>query len=486
MNRNIVISACRTVATALLLIIFMASSSCSDWLDVRPKTEEEASVHFSTDDGFKSALAGVYIMLSKPELYGKELTFGMIGMLAQEWGDGDDLYSNSDYNYLRDYNYERIGSKWRIESVWTNMYKAIANINTLLQYSELQGSVLNEYNYGVIRGEALALRAFMHFELFRMFAPHDFSDASALYIPYVVEPEPVVSPQLTANAFFDLALKDIDEALELLKVDPIHTGADVTGVDNGYLANRNFHLNYYAVLGLKARVALYKGDHQKALSAAREVIGAKEQKGLFPWVDPNDLTTTYINLRDRTFSSEHLFALHIPMLNEYIKGCFREFTKPRTVRINPNSLYEPDDYRKAIYETYSGASNVLSKFWQMDNEYIAGTGTVKPKRDRMPVIRVSEMYYIEAECLKESDLATAVSVLNKLRGGRGLEPIKGIDSAEKLQEELTREYYREFVGEGQLYFYHKRLGTPNIDKQHANANYVFPMPDLEIDLGKRE
>jgi hypothetical protein len=269
-------------------------------------------------------------------------------------------------------------------------------------------------------------------------------------------------------------------------VDPIFTGADVTGVDNGYLANRNFHLNYYAVLGLKARVALYKGDHQQALAAAREVIGAKEQKALFPWVDPNDLTTTYINLRDRTFSSEHLFALHIPLLNEYIKGCFREFTKPRTVRIDPNSLYEPDDFRKAIYETYSGASNVLSKFWQMDNEYIAGVGTVKPKRDRMPVIRVSEMYYIEAECLKESDLAAAVSSLNKLRSGRGLEPIKGIDSGEKLQEELTREYYREFVGEGQLYFYHKRIGTPNIDKQHANANYVFPMPDLEIDLGKRE
>lgn len=65
----------------------------------------------------------------------------------------------------------------------------------------------------------------------------------------------------------EYTLKDVEAALELLKSDPILTGEDVSGVDNGYLANRNFHLNYYAVLGLKARICLYAKNVTLAYSA---------------------------------------------------------------------------------------------------------------------------------------------------------------------------------------------------------------------------
>lgn len=467
---------------AFLLVL---GSSCSDWLDVKPKTEEEASELFSTQDGFKEALAGIYIGLSQSELYGKELTFGMVSTLGQEWGSGDAFFNASDYHYLRDYNYEQAGPKSKIEKVWNKMYEVIANINTLIQYTELNRDVLVGDNYGVIRGEALALRAFVHFDLLRMFGACDFSEGAQVAIPYVLQPIPAISPQLTPRKFVSLVLEDIDAALRLLECDPIFTGKDVVGVDNGYLANRNFHLNYYAVLGLKARVCLYVGDYTGALAAAREVIEAQEERELFPWVNPEDLTTTYINLRDRTFASEHLFAFNISKLEEFIKGVFREFTKPQALRIDPGTLYEPDDYRKAIYETYSGAANVLSKFWQMDNTFVSGQGEVRPKRDRMPSIRVTEMYYIAAECLKTTDVDEAWKMLNVVREHRGLELIDSTDE-EFLQKELEKEYYREFVGEGQLYFYHKRVGTVNIDNEHANAQYVFPMPDQEIDLGQRK
>ena len=452
------------VVCAVMLALF-CTTSCNDWLEVKPKTEEEADKLFSTLDGFKSALAGVYIGMS------------------QEWGSGSDLGNQySAYSYLLNYNYEQVVSKALIDAVWNKMYEGIANVNTLIQYSDLKREVLGDY-YGVVRGEALALRAYMHFDLLRLFAPYDFSAEAKVAIPYVLEAKPAIAPQLTPTKFVEYALKDVEAALELLKSDPILTGEDVSGVDNGYLANRNFHLNYYAVLGLKARICLYAKDVTAAYGAANEVILAQQQKGLFPWVKTADITTTEANLRDRTFSSEHLFAFNTTKLEEYIKGYFREASLPLMERLMPGELYEADDYRTALYETYSGFANVLTKFWQMDKAYVQGQGYVTPKRNRMPAIRIAEMYYIAAEALKESNIGEALEMLNTLRVHRGLMKLENLDK-DQLQEELGREYYREFIGEGQVFFYHKRMNTSIIAT--ANAVYVLPMPDDEIDLGQRE
>ena len=108
----------------LLVAGLLSATSCNDWLDVKPKTEEEAEELFSTIDGFKSALAGVYIGLSQSGLYGREMTFGMVGVLGQEWGDGATLKTNySAYNYLLNYNYEQSVSKALIDVVWNKMYE---------------------------------------------------------------------------------------------------------------------------------------------------------------------------------------------------------------------------------------------------------------------------------------------------------------------------------------------------------------------------
>lgn len=466
-----------------LALGLVCTTSCNDWLDVKPKTEEEADKLFSTMEGFKSALAGVYIGLSQPDLYGREMTYGMVGVLGQEWSDGATLGSSySAYSYLLNYNYEQSVSKALIDAVWNKMYEHIANVNTLIRYTDLKRDVLGNY-YGVMKGEALALRAYMHFDLLRLFAPYDFAQDAKVAIPYVQEARPAVAPQLTPAKFAELALADVNAALELLKDDPIYTGADVSGIDNGYLANRNFHLNYYAALGLKARIALYAKDMTSAYNAAHEVILAQQEKGVFPWVKTEDITTTEVNLRDRTFSSEHLFAFNTMKLEEYIKSYFREVSTPLMERLRPGVLYEADDYRAALYETYSGFADVLTKFWQLDKVYVAGQGQVSPKKNRMPAIRITEMYYIAAEVLKETDMSAALEMLNTLRAHRGLTNVKNLNK-EELQQELEKEYYREFIGEGQVFFYHKRMNTKMIAT--ANAVYQLPMPDDEIDLGQRQ
>ena len=80
-------------------------------------------------------------------------------------------------------------------------------------------------------------------------------------------------------------------------------------------------------------------------------------------------------------------------------------------------------------------------------------------------------------------MLAALGLLNTLRIHRGLTEVKNL-SKEELQQELEREYYREMIGEGQVFFYHKRMNTKMIAT--ANAVYVLPMPDDEINLGQRQ
>lgn len=50
----------------------------SDWLDVRPKLKIESKDLFESESGFKEALAGVYSNMTSQQLYGRDLTFGII------------------------------------------------------------------------------------------------------------------------------------------------------------------------------------------------------------------------------------------------------------------------------------------------------------------------------------------------------------------------------------------------------------------------
>ena len=68
-----------------LCVVMLATVSCNDWLDVEPKSQVKDKDLFSSETGFKEALSGVYSIMTQEYLYGKELTFGMLGVLAQEW-----------------------------------------------------------------------------------------------------------------------------------------------------------------------------------------------------------------------------------------------------------------------------------------------------------------------------------------------------------------------------------------------------------------
>ena len=56
-------------------------SSCSDWLDVRPADEIKEEYLFETGNGYRTALNGIYRKLATFDLYGSNLSWGLIGSL---------------------------------------------------------------------------------------------------------------------------------------------------------------------------------------------------------------------------------------------------------------------------------------------------------------------------------------------------------------------------------------------------------------------
>lgn len=176
----------------VVLITIGSMSSCSDWLDVKPKSQVKDGELFSSESGFKEALSGVYSLLVTESLYTKELRFGMSGVLAREWS----YYTTVSSGYAGEerYDYTVSATENRIEAIWEGLYNAITNTNVILEVIDGKKSVFNGVNYNIIKGEALALRAFCHFELLRYFGVSWAVNPNQPAIPYVKAYAPVQSP----------------------------------------------------------------------------------------------------------------------------------------------------------------------------------------------------------------------------------------------------------------------------------------------------
>ena len=102
---------------------------------------------------------------------------------------------------------------------------------------------------------------------------------------------------------------------------------------------------------------------------------------------------------------------------------------------------------------------------------------------------MTEAFYIAAECLKESDPQRAIELLNEVRDARNLSayPLPETLSSDQIQEEIYKEYRKEFMGEGgQLFYYYKRLNASEIKGggvTPSKAVYVLPIPSTDIEFG---
>ena len=470
------------IGKLLLLGIGVSLVSCEDWLDVRPKSEILTDMHFEEESGFRDQLAGVYTAMTETSMYGRSLSFGLMSVLSQDY----DLKSESTYRYAAEYNYEETGTKGMIDNIWSSTYNCIANLNIMLKYIDNDPNIFTDNNYKMYKGEILGLRAFLHLEMLRIFSPSPKANNNAMAVPYVTQYDKVVTKQKTVNETMNLIIADLLEAERLLKESDTFLNEELNYTVRW---NRRYYFNYYAVIGTLARAYMYKGDHDNALTYANMIIEESEDyNSNFSWTSDDTMESKYEEQVNRLFSGECLFYLNVKDFNDIVKYHFTSsasnntFTPSETKaeQIFEKGLGLGNDYRLHKNFQYDGADKYLWKYHQ----YEGGACN-----DIVPVLRKTEAYYIAAEILKDSDPERAIELLNLVRDARNLEfaPLSGL-SADQIQDEVRKEYRKEFLAEGQMFFYYKRLDASRIEGAGVNAQsiYVLPMPDTEIEFGERK
>lgn len=460
----------------LFISLMLGSVSCKKWLDVKPKTEVSEDALFLNEQGFKDALIGVYTQMGARTLYGKEFTMGIMDVLAQNYSTS---LSTSGYYQAGRYNYTDAPTKQKIDGFWNGSYKAIANLNNLLENIDHKKNVFVGNNYQLVKGEALALRAFLHFDILRAFGPIPAAGMDNKAIPYITSFNMTVKSLLTINEVMDACLTDLNEAVRLLAVDKqLYSGTE--DVFRSFTRN---HMNYWAATGLMARIYLYKNDQQNAYHKAKEVIDA----GIFPFILSSTISSA--TSPDRTFTGEHLFALYVANLRDINAELFRQVAATNVLTNTStfiNNRFEINnggstDYRFLFLWKTDGAAATKYpvKYW-MDDVNVANY--IK----RIPLIRLSEMYYIAAETAV--DKSEKVSLLNEVRTHRGLPALANTLTATEVETEIFKEYKKEFYQEGQLFYYYKRKNRTQIEGYGSPVGasvYVLPLPDDEIEFNRQ-
>ena len=98
--------------------------------------------------------------------------------------------------------------------------------------------------------------------------------------------------------------------------------------------------------------------------------------------------------------------------------------------------------------------------------------------DMIPVIRLSEMYYIMAEYYaRNANFTEAGKMLDTVRSARGIiSNTSNVASLDDFISKLLKEVRKELIGEGQLYFQYKRL---NYNAFTDGVKFVFDRPENE-------
>lgn len=453
--------------------------SCNNWLDVSPKSQVKEEGLFKSQAGFRDALTGIYTVMARPESYGAGQTMSLLDVLAQTYSE-----VGVEYQHALVYDYKAAGVRDSLAALWKNSYKAIANCNYILKNIEAKKGIFSPGVYEVVKGECLALRAFLHFDLLRGFAPSYLSGAQQAGIPYADRITNQPFPQLTVEQCIGRILADADSARTLIRpFDPIgpeggeytedYNGSTDLISDDGFWLYRKSRMNYYGMTALMARIYLYKSDNQQAVQMAREVI----ESGRFALVTAGQVTSD--QLKDKALAEvmaeqEYIAALYVNHLNDRSAVFFKETGN------EARKLYITDQRKAALFGPLGIDIDWRSLFlFRIPQDESKSFIAKYMDGDVIPLLKLSELYLIMAEGTGD------VYWLEQLRAHRGYEN-HPLPEPVDLAAEIRAEYQREFLAEGQLFYFYKRLDyrtIPNTAQEMGPAVYVFPIPDDEIEFG---
>jgi starch-binding outer membrane protein, SusD/RagB family len=472
-------------------IVLLQGCAKKDVIDLRPEFVPDAVSNPNTFAEVGQLLLGAYQNLRQGSYYGSGSGTGA-GWALMPDVLSDNLYetieSLANSRTMADLQYNT--STAQVSAIWNAPYRVISSVNIVLRDIDKYITPDNQEEADAIKGQAYALRAMAHFDLFRYFAESfDRNSTSILAVPYITEFKVSLDlkpARINNKEFYDLLFADLQEAVSYLGnvTDPINPAG-----------NTRPFIDLAVAYSIQARAFLYAGMWAEAETAATSAIA------LHPLVNLNQ--AAYSGMYNETNVGEIIWNVQFesnqsgPTFLVYFATNERSYFRPSaqiaTVAGN-TGLIQSNDIRYNAFFQNKGGRLALTKY--------KGKGSISDGNANFVVFKTGELYLIRAEArARNNKEALANDDLDALRAARITGYVPGPDlTGAALLNAIADERRRELVGEGHRFFDLKRTtrtlnrgpecGDPSISPTGVcslaptDREWALPIPESETDVNE--
>lgn len=444
----------KTTIVAFAALTLAQSCSKKEVVELTPEFLLDGTTNPSSVKQFEEVLTGAYASLRANNYYGSGSGTGAGWSLMPD-AMSDNLYefraqTLANSRAMADWLYN--SATGQVNGFYVAPYVTIGYANTIIEGIDKYATAANQKQVNRIKGQAIALRALAHFDLFRYFASrYDRSSTTELALAYtktfpVLNSSDVPTPARMSNKdYYDNLFADINQAVTLLSTANIDRAINTT---NGL--TRPF-LDQNGVYALQARVNLYAGNWADAATAATNALSGRP------------LATTqadFSGMYNQTARGEIIWNVQFdegqsgPTFLVFFATNNRNYFRPApeiVVTGGTSGLIRSNDLRYSAFFTILGGQPALTKY--------RGKGTVTNGNANFPAFRSGEMFLIRAEAnarLGGANEITALADLNALRAARISGYVPEVLTGTALLNAIADERRRELVGEGHRFFDLKR------------------------------
>lgn len=456
----------------LLAALAASSASCKKVIEIQETDLIAGATALKTVSNNESAIIAAY------GGFAIEMDILLNATLSDEVKTAGEFY-NAGTTHEWQYSPVDVGIRDNFTAI-VPQYRTIDRVNRVLQAlpnadSTLAGDIQKKLR---LRGEALFLRAFAHFQLFRYYSGN--YDPNGLAMAYLETPDIAPQARITMGPYFVKMLADLTESKGLLP---------------NNLTDKN-RATFLAATALHARIALYMRDWPTAEAQSTIYINALPlaSAATFPgiWTDANTNEVAFQMVRTTANRIGSLFrgtSASLAQIGTVVWSpsdkLFNSYDQVNDVRFNSYIKVEP------LLANANRPSRIVQKY--------AGTGYATPNENvnNAKVFRTGEMYLIRAEARAEQNkitgLNSAESDLNTLRAARITGYVNEVfASKDAAIDAVILERFKELAFEGHRFWDLKRRGlavnrlpsdAPNptaVTLAAGSFLFTLPIPQTEI------
>ncbi len=440
------------ILSAIAAIGILAGCT-TDSLDPTLSQSKNAEGSITKVDNLYSILKGAHNILTDFGYYGRD-------MIATNEVRSDNCFSNGNSGRFTTQGEFEYNSNTGF--MWDEAYEVIANTNVIINtdLTSLEG----DQAYGQhLQGAAIILRALAHYDLLRVYGQQH-AEGGDLGIPIITEfkGEDLYPSRNTVNEVKTFIYNDLQAAFDMM--------------DSNYDTSKTI-VSKYVAKALEARVAVYFGDWDRAVSASEAVIDS----GLYSIIGADAFVSSW----EGDGGSNVLFELAFseadnegPNALSYIyrypgdaPGGYGDLQVVDDVI----DLFEAGDVRLDILGYQDGGARLRNIGKYPDTAVGA---------DNIPLFRYEEVILNYAEALLETG-GDALTQLNLITGNRGATPYVTATKDNILNErrkELMFEGFRfdDMMRTGQDVPYWGTIQNLLGTQTYPNNLFAYPIPLGEL------